>query len=69
MSGFVLFISEKLKSPSIITLDIGEGMDRISAVCLLIISMKASAGHEGGGGYMRIIIRAGVWILSMSKKE
>ena len=49
MSGFVQFMSEKLKSPSIITLDIGEGMDRISAGRLLIISLKASAGHEGGG--------------------
>ena len=41
-------MSEKLKSPSIITLDIGEGMDRISAGRLLIISLKSSAGHEGG---------------------
>ena len=49
MSGFVQFMSEKLKSPSIIIFDIGEGMDRISAGRLLIISLKASAGHEGGG--------------------
>ena len=62
-------MSEKLKPPSIITLDIVEGMDRISAGRLLIISRKASAGHERGGGYMRIIIRAGLWILSMIKKE
>ena len=55
-------------SPSII-INIGEGMDRISAGRLLIISLKASAGHRGGGGYMIIIIRAGLWILSMSKKR
>ena len=46
MSGFVQSMSEKLKSPSIITLDIGEGMDRISAGRLLIITLKASAGHD-----------------------
>ena len=48
MSGFVQFKSEKLKSPCIITLDIGEGMDRISAGRLLIITLKLDM--RGGGG-------------------
>ena len=42
-------MSGKLKSPSIIILGKGEGMDIISAWLLLIISLKASSEHEGGG--------------------
>ena len=61
-------MSGKLKSTSIIILGKGEDIDRIIARLLLIISLKSS-GEQVGGRYIRIIMRAGLWSLSISNSQ
>ena len=61
-------MSGKLKSPSIIILGKGEDIDRIIARLLLLISLKSS-GQQVGGRYIRIIMRAGLWSLSISNSQ
>ena len=61
-------MSGKLKSPNIIILGKGEDIDRIIAQLLLIISLKSS-GEQVGGRYIRIIMRAGLWSLSVCQTD
>ena len=61
-------MSGKLKSPSTIILGKGEDIDKIIARFLFIISLKSS-GEQVGGQYIRIIMRADLWSLSISKSQ